>query len=62
MVSVVSLARAKTCTCYNCKTVLEYTYSDMKFSFEKDYTGCGDRVARIVCPVCHVQPAVPVNF
>ena len=62
MVSVVSLALAKQCTCYNCKTVLEYKYSDIQFSFERDYTGAGETVARIKCPVCSFEQPVSSKF
>ena len=62
MVQVVAMANKKQCTCRECKSVLEYAYGDITFSFERDYTGDGDRVARIKCPVCGNQQAVPTIF
>lgn len=62
MVSVVQMARAKQCTCSNCKAILEYNYGDMSFSFERDYTGDGEKVARINCPVCGNKQAVSTRF
>lgn len=62
MVSVVEQAKAKQCTCYQCKSVLEYTFLDKVFTIEKDYDGGSERVARITCPVCQYKHAVPLIF
>jgi RNase P subunit RPR2 len=59
MVRVVEKARSKQTTCYKCKTVLEYEFNDIVTTVERDYTGCGDSVSRINCPVCNHKPAVP---
>ena len=62
MVKVVELPQAKKCTCYQCKSVLEYQHSDMQYSLERDYGGGCDRVARIVCPNCQYRQSVPYQF
>jgi RNase P subunit RPR2 len=62
MVMVVSQPASKRTTCYQCKCVLEYQFSDMRFSLEKDYGGGCDRIARIQCPSCGVQITVNSVF
>lgn len=55
MVKVVEQAPAKRCTCYHCKAVLEYNYSDITEEFFLDYDGGGDTVYRITCPACGLK-------
>jgi len=62
MVTIVSKPENKRTTCYQCKTVLEYQFNDMRFALESDYTGCRDRVARIQCPCCGAQTPVATIF
>lgn len=62
MVMVVSQPASKRATCYQCKCVLEYQFSDMVIGFESDYGGGKDRVARINCPSCGHKQAVPTYF
>lgn len=62
MVSVVERAKAKQCTCSQCKSVLEYGFNDMVFTLESDYGGGRDRVARITCPACQYRTSVPLTF
>lgn len=62
MVVIVSGPPKKQTTCYQCKFVLEYTYNDITFAVERDYTGCGDHVARITCPSCNYKHSVPTIF
>lgn len=58
MVKVVEYAQSKRTTCYNCESVLEYQFTDITTTYERDYTGSGDKVHRIRCPVCNANPAV----
>lgn len=58
MVKVVEVAQTKRTTCYNCKSILEYGYSDITTTYERDYTGSGDKVHRIHCPICSALPTV----
>lgn len=58
MVRVVEQPSTKRCTCYNCKAVLEYSYSDIRVKLERDYTGDGETVYRIQCPNCGQCPSV----
>lgn len=58
MVKIVEYAQSKRTTCYHCKTVLEYQFTDITTTFERDYTGCGEKVHRITCPVCSAKPTV----
>lgn len=62
MVQIVRMAEDKQVTCYQCKSVLSYKYTDMEFSIQRDYSGGCDRVARITCPVCGCKPQVPLNY
>lgn len=59
MVSVVELAPSKRCTCYHCKSVLEYRWTDITSEYIRDYGGGGDTYYRIVCPVCNLKNNVP---
>ncbi|AHJ87349.1 hypothetical protein phiPsa267_094 [Pseudomonas phage phiPsa267] len=58
MVEVVQRAPGKRCTCRNCGSVLEYHYADIDEEYVRDYTGCGDTIYRIHCPVCNVKTTV----
>lgn len=62
VVRIVSQPITKETTCHKCRTVLQYEYGDMIVSMEHDYTGCGESVARIKCPVCTTKTAVPTRF
>lgn len=62
MVRVIEKAASKQCTCSQCKSKLEYEYCDMLFSFESDYGGGRDHVARINCPMCGNKTKVSVIF
>lgn len=55
MVSVVQAAPAKRVTCYHCRSVLEYSYSDITEEYVRDYGGGGDTYYRITCPVCSLK-------
>jgi len=55
MVKVVEVAAAKRTTCYNCRAILEYNFSDIAEECVRDYTGCSDTYYRIVCPVCNLK-------
>lgn len=59
---VVSQPITKETTCFKCRAVLQYEYGDMIVQVERDYTGCGETVARIKCPVCAYKTAVPARF
>ncbi|QXV71751.1 hypothetical protein psageK4_097c [Pseudomonas phage psageK4] len=58
MVEVVQRAPGKRCTCSKCGSVLEYHYADIHEEYVRDYTGSGDTVYRINCPVCNMKTAV----
>lgn len=62
MVRVIEKAKSKQTTCHKCRTVLEYEFTDITTTYERDYTGCGDTVSRIHCPVCQSQPVVSSSF
>lgn len=55
MVKVVEEAPAKRTTCYNCRSVLEYVFSDITKELVRDYDGGSDTYYRIVCPVCNLK-------
>lgn len=61
-VTIVSRPEGKKATCSKCKCVLQYQFNDMTIRTEKDYTGCGDEVARITCPNCSYRLTVPSTF
>lgn len=52
----------KETTCHKCRSFLQYEFTDMIVSVERDYTGSADNVARITCPVCSTLTAVPTRF
>lgn len=58
MVEVVQHAPAKECKCVGCKATLRYEFKDIVTKLERDYTGDGDMVSRIKCPVCGAKTAV----
>lgn len=62
VVRIVSQPITKETTCNKCRTVLQYEFTDMIVSMERDYTGCGENVARVTCPVCSTLTAVPTRF
>jgi hypothetical protein len=52
MVKVISTLNKQT-TCYNCKSVLEYTFQDTREKTTTDYTvGGRDTYRGFDCPVC----------
>lgn len=54
MVKVVGVApeAVKQVTCRNCASILEYTKSEVKECYGRDYSGCSDCREWIVCPSC----------
>lgn len=60
MVKVVEVAPAKRTTCYNCRAVLEYVFSDITKERVRDWDGYGDTYYRITCPVCNLKNNVPL--
>jgi len=62
MVKVVSPAPTKQTTCQTCRSVLEYTFSDVAVETYRDYSGWQETVGRIVCPVCKARTNVPARF
>lgn len=52
MVRVVSPPPVKQVQCPNCKAGLEYTFSDVRQEFVREYGGGGDTYYRITCPNC----------
>lgn len=58
MVEVVRRAEGKRCTCRHCGSVLEYHYADITEEYVRDYTGCGDTIYSILCPVCKLKTTV----
>lgn len=59
MVKVVESAPSRRITCYNCRSILEYSFRDIKSEYVRDYDGGGDTVHRIVCPECNLNNNVP---
>lgn len=57
MVQVVQ-SRTFQCTCYKCKSVLEYQYSEVKQGIDCGYDGSRDAYQYIVCPVCQSRATV----
>lgn len=55
MVKVVEQAPAKRTTCYNCRSILEYSFSDITEEYVRDWDGGGDTYYRIVCPACNLK-------
>jgi hypothetical protein len=55
MVKVVEVAPSKRTTCYNCRAVLEYNFSDITEEYVRGWDGGGDTYYRIVCPVCNLK-------
>lgn len=51
MVKVISTPCIQT-TCYNCKSVLEYTFNDIREKTTTDYIGGRDAYRGFDCPVC----------
>ncbi len=51
MIKVISTLNKQT-TCYNCKSVLEYTFQDTREKTTTDYTGGRDTYRGFDCPVC----------
>lgn len=52
MVKVITVG-AFQITCYKCKSVLEYTHSDIKAHHHYDYGGGHDINYAFNCPVCN---------
>ncbi len=52
VVRVVEAPQAKRTTCNRCRSVLEYSYYDIREEFIRDYDGTGDTYYRITCPAC----------
>lgn len=61
-IRIVSAPKLKETTCGKCKARLEYAYTDMVTSVERDYGGGSDKVSRITCPCCNSQVSVPTIF
>ena len=50
------------CKCYNCRSTLTYTYSDIgSYRINYDYLGDYDSVTGITCPVCYLVIKVDIN-
>jgi RNase P subunit RPR2 len=60
MVKVVQVAPAKRTTCYNCRAILEYEFSDITKEYQRDWDGGGDTYYRITCPNCQLKNNVPL--
>ena len=52
MVRVIEAPPVKQTTCRTCRAKLEYSHSDIKEEFHRDYGGGGDTVYSLTCPNC----------
>lgn len=46
------------CRCWQCRSTLQYEWSDVKPKRVSDYTGDTERRQYITCPVCQTDTAV----
>lgn len=49
-------------TCPQCSSKLEYTLSEVTYSYVRDYGGGGDDYNYIICPVCNPDGELKTKY